>query len=554
MKKEKPCLLSDGTNTKVQCKRKNVPNSKTKEKPKSNKNPRSTLNIRLAGSHENCTGRVEVYINNTWGTVCDSGWDMHDAEVVCQQLGCGHATMANTNADYGQGSGTVWLGAGEQLSLVNGSSNCSGTVNVSVSRKSGTVCDTSWDSSDADVACQMLGCGKSILATTGSFFGAGTGVIWLNGLQCSGSETSLFQCQKSQIQQDTCNHSTDAGAICFGSNLQLRLADGYSDCAGRVEVLIGNQWGTICDESWDMNDANVTCAQLNCGEAISANTNGYFGQGSGAGWFNSFECSETDTSLFQCQKNQWDDNICDHSKDAGVVCTGSNVQVRLVGGYDNCSGRVEIYVNKTWGTICADSWDFLDANVVCKELGCGTATYVDSDSYFGKGSGVTWLSNVTCSGTETSIFQCLANPWGSETCGSSSDAGLICSGSIEQSLLYLVTQPMTWTEALHYCCSKYTNLVSITSSAIQAKVTSLIKNIKGGGAWLGIRKHRISDYWYWTNTDQVKDPNWGAGQPENQFTQRCGMAYLDTQQNLYWKTACCGSKRNFICYETLMSP
>ena len=55
------------------------------------------------------TGRVEVYYSGSWGTVCDDGWSLNDAAVVCRELGFPGVISSSCCAAFGQGNGTIWL-------------------------------------------------------------------------------------------------------------------------------------------------------------------------------------------------------------------------------------------------------------------------------------------------------------------------------------------------------------------------------------------------------------------------------------------------------------
>uniref|UniRef100_A0A8C7F0E9 Deleted in malignant brain tumors 1 protein-like n=1 Tax=Oncorhynchus kisutch TaxID=8019 RepID=A0A8C7F0E9_ONCKI len=99
---------------------------------------------------------------------------------------------------------------------------------------------------------------------------------------------------------------------------QVRLVNGNGPCSGRVEIYHNSQWGTVCDDNWDMNDAKVVCKQLDCGSALRSPGSAYFGQGSGQILMDNIECSGSESTLRQCSHTTTHD--CKHGEDAGVVC------------------------------------------------------------------------------------------------------------------------------------------------------------------------------------------------------------------------------------------
>ena len=100
--------------------------------------------------------------------------------------------------------------------------------------------------------------------------------------------------------------------------------------------------------------------------------------------------------------------------------------VRLVGGASDNEGRVEVYHNSTWGTVCDDGWDITDANVVCQQLNYSRATSALGDAYFGQGSGPIHYDEVACNGTETRLADCVHNGVGIHNCYHGEDAGVQC--------------------------------------------------------------------------------------------------------------------------------
>ena len=102
--------------------------------------------------------------------------------------------------------------------------------------------------------------------------------------------------------------------------------------------------------------------------------------------------------------------------------------IRLVGGRNQYEGRVEVYRSGEWQTVCDNSWDIKEAEVVCRQLGYGYAILAIQSAALGRGSGGQWDRDWSCNGNEASLDDCSSS---AASCSHSEDASVICSGNGE---------------------------------------------------------------------------------------------------------------------------
>nr|XP_054765114.1 deleted in malignant brain tumors 1 protein-like [Lytechinus pictus] len=425
----------------------------------------SPLQVRLVGGGNDAEGTVNVMHNGSWGTVCDFNWDLRDAKVVCRMLGFDGALEAPKSARFGHGSGRVLLnwvkcdgseenladckhpGVGDysycghnrdagvvcflEVRLADGAGEHEGRVEILHEGTWGTVCDDLWDLDDATVVCRHLGFEGALAAFPQAHFGEGSGDIFLDGVQCNGSESNLKNCNHMGIGVNNCAHEEDASVICRTTDpFSILLINGTNDSEGRVTILYKGEMGTICDDNWDLRDARVVCSMLGYDGALAAPGRATFGAGSGKILFD-VGCKGTEDTLVDCFHRGLGVNNCNHDSDAGVVCFtrghSSPLQVRLVGGGNDAEGTVNVMHNGSWGTVCDFNWDLRDAKVVCRMLGFDGALEAPNSAWFGHGSGRVLLNWVKCDGSEENLAYCKHPGVGDYSyCGHNRDAGVVC--------------------------------------------------------------------------------------------------------------------------------
>ncbi|ESO89532.1 hypothetical protein LOTGIDRAFT_125167, partial [Lottia gigantea] len=423
--------------------------------------------IRLVDGSRYNEGRVEIYYNETWGTICDDGWSTEDADVVCRQLG--FRSVAKKGAYFGEGQGTIWLrdlacdGTESSLEsctksewndtascqhfedvgvicqpkapdvrLVDGIKPTEGRVEYLYNGTWGTMCEFSnWRIENAQVVCRQLGLNPEGAVVRGpAYFGEGKGSIWFSRVECTGSESSLADCPHRGWNKPDCDHSEDVAVSCA----VMRLVGGEKTNEGLVEIWYNNTWSEICAGSFGQTEAEIVCHHLGYNSTVIPSLS--FDETQDEVRIKDVKCTGSEPMLQKCNLGLLAiTGTCPTTNYAAVRCArefrefSKPPTVRLVGGIQPYEGRIEVNYNGVWGTVCDDYWDRSDAAVVCRQLGFNpNGAEVRDYSHYGEGTGPVWLNRVECTGREDRIEDCQLGGWGSSqfSCEHVEDAAVIC--------------------------------------------------------------------------------------------------------------------------------
>uniref|UniRef100_A0A1X7T6A2 Uncharacterized protein n=1 Tax=Amphimedon queenslandica TaxID=400682 RepID=A0A1X7T6A2_AMPQE len=438
----------------------------------------TTGQIRLSGNIE---GRVELCYSNVWYGVCgDSYYSM--GSVVCDSIGYERDTEYRSNFvdlqdiplypyEFSCSSNdnslfecskyvascysSSWYYYGDYAGVTcrdvcqNGTIRLSGSgypnigmVELCISSEWGTICRDSFDTYDASVVCKQLG--YSPYGSVLLHYYSPSAPEFIYDLNCTGSEERVLSCPFIVTGSYSCSNYFDAAVICqvnTTGNIDLtcsdgdvRLIGGINDAEGRIEMCYNNFWGQVCDSSWDTTDANVLCRQLGYqATGATAFRSSYFGNGPNPHLISNVYCRGYESSLLSCSYS-FDQaaRYCGDGAVAGAACLEikncENGAVRLVNTHTDATnvGRVELCVENTWTTLCDESWDYKDAQVICRQLGFSVYgalpeydCYTESHLSFG-------ITELNCTGDEDFLLNCSYSNAALHNCQSHSDASVVC--------------------------------------------------------------------------------------------------------------------------------
>ncbi|XP_074837755.1 lysyl oxidase homolog 2 [Carettochelys insculpta] len=370
----------------------------------------SKIQLRLAGyKRRHNEGRLEVFHNGEWGTVCDDDFSLTAASVACKQMGYVDAVSWASSAKYGKGEGKIWMD------------------NVHCTGKETTL-----------AACTSNGWGISDCKHTEDV-----------GIVCNEKRIPGFQFDKSYFNlvenMDIQVEDVRMRGILAAHRKRVPVTEGY------VEVKDGGTWKQICDKHWTTNNSRVVCGMFGFPSERKYNVKVYRIYASKRKqkyWAYSMDCTGSETHISSCRLGHRlsvnaRNVTCENGMPAVVSCIPGRAfapsshsgfrkafrqeqpLVRLKGGARIGEGRVEVLKNGVWGTICDDRWDLTSASVVCRQVGFGSAQEAITGARLGQGMGPIHLTEVHCMGLEKSITDCSFNA-DTRACSHGEDAGVRC--------------------------------------------------------------------------------------------------------------------------------
>uniref|UniRef100_A0AAQ5ZSK6 Lysyl oxidase homolog n=1 Tax=Amphiprion ocellaris TaxID=80972 RepID=A0AAQ5ZSK6_AMPOC len=350
------------------------------------------IQLRLAGEkRKHYEGRVEVFYNGEWGTVCDDDFSIYAAQVVCRELGYLDAESWAPSAKYGRGEGRIWLDnvhcTGAEKSLAQCESNGFGVSDCKHSEDVGVVCTQ-----------------KRI-----------PGFKFIKN-HANSDEGMTVQVEDVRIRAT------------YSHRKRIPITEGF------LEVKDGGKWRQICNEEWTEMNSRVICGMYGFPGEKRFNTRPYkllAKRRKKNYWGFSVNCTGNEADLSDCKLGHEielkGNNTCEPGMPVVISCVPGRAfapsvsmgfrkayrveqpLVRLKGGAMIGEGRVEVLKNGEWGTVCDDNWNIQAATVVCRELGFGSAKEALTGARMGQGIGPVHMNEVLCSGFEKSLTDCYFN-------------------------------------------------------------------------------------------------------------------------------------------------
>ncbi|CAC5370694.1 DMBT1 [Mytilus coruscus] len=412
--------------------------------------------MRLSGGNVVGEGRLELMNRGEWISVCSNNFTEKEAAVACKSLGYSFKSpevfsteifrvgtsqhtvekiscsgyeeyLSDCDFQFAQSfncthEDAVGISCATNIRLENGLFKNEGRLEIQHNGTWSIVCADNFDMVDARVVCSMLGYNNPYpeICDT-SCFGEGNMSPIITDVQCLGNELDISECYF-KMTETPCNNTV--GIFC---RTQLRLMNGVNPSEGRLEVYHHNEWGTVCRQNFDESDARVVCRMFGYDNDPTIFTGNYYGNGTGEIWMSELDCWGTEDDLGQCDFAPWGINNCNHEEDVSIDC---GVNVRLVGGSAYNEGKVEIFHENEWGTICGNTFSEEDGKVVCRMLGLDTENItIVTSSVYGRENKDIQIENLNCTGTESHIAACKFRGWGHVNCSSGYAGGVICGGT-----------------------------------------------------------------------------------------------------------------------------
>ncbi|XP_039464975.1 scavenger receptor cysteine-rich type 1 protein M130-like isoform X2 [Oreochromis aureus] len=311
--------------------------------------------------------------------------------------------------------------------LVGGASRCAGALEILYEGQWKPAWVFPSNPKTSDIICEHLDCGSDVSTR---HRGINSSTLFIGGACVQGLNRLNSFCAVPYVRSTTTLDITCSGAP-HRSTEFVRLVGGASRCEGTLELNYLSEWRPVRDYRWDREAAAAVCKHLDCGSAVSVGSRKRSVTSITSlpsVWRISGDCF-SGSALRHCIR-KWISTSVLH-----VTCSDS---VRLLNGSSLCSGRLQVKSNQSWSSVCEADFDRQDAEVVCRELGCGPPSVLQGALY-GEVEAPVWNKEFQCGGHESALLNCRSSGSARSSCSPGKAVGLTCLDPLAQPIIILTS-------------------------------------------------------------------------------------------------------------------